>query len=56
MIALDVIKKIRNDIVDKKIIIVSDDPNIDRINIVEALSDYIVKEEALCKKSKLTSD
>lgn len=56
MIALEVIKKIRNDIVDKKVIIVSDNPDIDRIKLVEALSDYIVLEEEKCKKSKLTSD
>lgn len=56
MVSLDVLKKIRNDLVDKKILIVSDDMDKDRVNLIEALSDYIVKEEALCKKSKLTSD
>jgi len=56
MVALEVIKKIRDDIVDNKTIIFSDNPDFDRINLVEALSDYIVQEEDKCKKSKLTSD
>lgn len=56
MVALEVIKKIRNDIVNKRTLIFSDNPDIDRINLVEALSDYIVQEEEKCKKSKLTSD
>ena len=55
MVPLEVIKKIRNGIVNNRIIIFSDD-DFDRINLVEVLSDYIVQEEEKCKKSKLTFD
>lgn len=55
MIDVDVLKKMRDGLLDKRIIVVSDNPQIDRINLIEALTQEIAKQEKKRSKNEETS-
>lgn len=55
MVDIEVLQKLRDGLLDDKIIVVSDNPKIDRINLIEALTHEIAKKERSKRNGEETS-